>query len=246
MNHQSSSSRSAFTLIELLTVIAIIGILASILIPTLSAVRESARNAHCVSNLRQLGMGMIAAIGDNNDRFINLPRNPGSGDGNWPWNPIIALMVSLDPYLDKGVAVGEFPGNATAEHAFGVWRCPGTEATRFLQWPYYPSGWLWSGSSSEYLALGRPVASIHVELTRFPMIGDRGSDNLATGGTGNFGTWSLGNSGAAGFNPHRGWHANDRLNIVFADGSVRGYTYIRGEPGELTDILTAAQPNNWP
>ena len=50
----SHPKQSAFTLIELLTVIAIIGILASILIQVVSRVRESARDAVCKTNLRQL------------------------------------------------------------------------------------------------------------------------------------------------------------------------------------------------
>ncbi|AHF89223.1 N-terminal cleavage protein [Opitutaceae bacterium TAV5] len=56
-NSAHSFRRStAFTLIELLTVIAIIGILAAIIIPTVSKVRESARSAQCKSNLRQIGI----------------------------------------------------------------------------------------------------------------------------------------------------------------------------------------------
>jgi general secretion pathway protein G len=55
----------AFTLIELLTVVAIIGVLAGILIPVLGKVRSTARNATCIANLRQLGQGFQLYINDN-------------------------------------------------------------------------------------------------------------------------------------------------------------------------------------
>jgi prepilin-type N-terminal cleavage/methylation domain-containing protein len=66
--HARANSR-AFTLIELLTVIAIIGILAAIIIPTVGKVRETAQRAVDASNLREIAKAAMVYATDNSDRL---------------------------------------------------------------------------------------------------------------------------------------------------------------------------------
>jgi len=66
-----SKTRAGFTLIELLVVIAIIAILAAILFPVFAKAREKARQTTCLSNEKQIGLGFIQYMSDNDGYLPN-------------------------------------------------------------------------------------------------------------------------------------------------------------------------------
>lgn len=88
------SKRSGFTLIELLVVIAIIAILAAILFPVFARARAKAMQSSCLSNVKQLALGIIMYASDYDQR---TPR--GAYVAGEPWNRYICWHEMILPYV---------------------------------------------------------------------------------------------------------------------------------------------------
>src|SRR5438270_2298911 len=80
---QPAKARCGFTLVELLVVIGIIAVLIGILLPSLSKARQAAARTKCLSNVRQLAMGIVMYTQENNG-FFPWVGNSGSTN-DWIW-----------------------------------------------------------------------------------------------------------------------------------------------------------------
>lgn len=108
--------RSAFSLTELLAVIAVIGILAALLLTALNRGVGTARRIYCANNLQQLGHAMQIFVGDNH--AYPLESNPGYDKGSYP-NYYDFWDLALDHELGY-----EHNSHETFYISKGVWKCP--------------------------------------------------------------------------------------------------------------------------
>ena len=114
-----------FTLVELLVVIAVIAILASLLLPTLAKAKNKGQGARCLSNTRQIGLASMMYGNDWEDRLPDKDWQQGpyrnaqqkSCGGEWLWTPAIQLdqylkapLVWVCPSKGRGLIYATEPG----------------------------------------------------------------------------------------------------------------------------------------
>jgi len=127
-NRLGSSRIRAFSLIELLVVMAVIAILASLLLPSLSSAQARGRQVACLNNLRQLELAWTMYLGEHNN---TMPENKMTGTGllgcvsttnSWV---IGNAQASADPLLIKQGSLYSYTPNTQ------VYRCPADRSTIF-------------------------------------------------------------------------------------------------------------------
>jgi len=95
--------KSAFTLIELLVVIAIIAILLAILMPALRRVREQGREQTCRSNLRNVGIGIVMYLQENDYTMPDFHTHTSSCNGHLWYNARGGMLTANDSQSYWGV-----------------------------------------------------------------------------------------------------------------------------------------------
>ncbi len=108
--------RRGFTLIELLVVIAIIAILAAILFPVFARARENARRASCMSNLKQIGLGILQYTQDYDEKLPlsayatskPFPNRPAESGSYWLWWHMIYPYVKSEQIFNCPSAGGDW------------------------------------------------------------------------------------------------------------------------------------------
>jgi prepilin-type N-terminal cleavage/methylation domain-containing protein/prepilin-type processing-associated H-X9-DG protein len=213
---------TAFTLIELMVVVAIIAILASLVLPALSTAKQRAWMVSCNSNLHQIGLGMRMFADENSEYY------PESGGGDLAWG-------STDPTTGKAGWMQQiFPFTQTTN----VYHCPGN-----VQLPPDQQGPFnyFNGCNAAYVENGT-YAAVNMTEIHFPsayvLSGDTAGilspdeQNNQTELAAPFGSLDADKNdylqncvgGATNGTPYELWQIHNRgQNILFADGHSRWY-----------------------
>jgi prepilin-type N-terminal cleavage/methylation domain-containing protein len=208
--------KSGFTLIELLVVIAIIAILAAILFPVFAQAREQARMSTCLSNFKQIGLGVMMYVQDWDETYPNnrLFTFPGGGECN---SKMVTWKTSTMPYV-KNLGVYKCPSNShnaepdetKGDDAFGL--------------PVFPLSYAYSGSALWSAAATKTVITLGAvpEPARYIMLVESNQSCA------DMGIWAL-KTDSKSWGLKQGFfvHPTKRMQALYFDGHAKSTKFTQ-------------------
>lgn len=242
----------AFTLIELLVVIAIIAILAAILFPVFAQARDKARQASCLSNTKQWGLGAVMYLQDY-DELVPLSGYEDAG-GTWHLPQESRWWNAVAPYIKSG-AVGGCPSDASADDIVAI--NPAGYPIQYSKFSYLINdnlgGATWDGTTAFYhpyslAGINAPAENLlFIEGVRGFSAAEIAQDVgcFVTGTPGPYVTWADCILST--------WvlSANDQMrvpfhalgsNVAFTDGHSKWFRTAGSGPGGKTSIIESTLP----
>lgn len=219
---QQRSRFNSFTLIELLVVIAIIAILASMLLPALGTARQRAQQIACVSNMKEIGIGMMIYMTDNEERMIIADTAHGFGTASprfWI-SRILPYVGYTDP--DKICNPSNLSPYSTARYnAVKITRCPSNNSASIMQGPLNCAYTCYQGRTR--------TAADGLSPDLLSKIKHPGKRILRTDGRGGYACFVYTQHPYAGAGALIQFqHMNGQVcNVTFFDGHVEGIRYGR-------------------
>lgn len=190
--------REAFTLVELLVVVALIGILAALTLPSVKRMTDSSNQVKCANNLRQIGIMTRSYLTDNQNTFPQM----------WTW------MTELADYAPETTGAFWCPSDLTDR--------PGVEKNRWRSYAINPliHNFLGQCPAKPDSAANTPI---NVNIIHRPSKVYYLTENYPVGGN----VYSLDNPfGSISGNPgQEGKHHGKRTNLLLLDGHVESIEY---------------------
>ncbi len=227
--------RAAFTLVELLVEIAIIGVLVGLLLPAVQKAREAAARTQCMNNLKQMGLGIHNFL-DTYKHFPTAGRGTDFSTGTaQPYFDLHSTFTLLLPYLEQNKIYSQFdlryayndpaaPQNLlAAQNVVKTYLCPTN--------PLRPAG------GQDSLGFGYVDYAPTALTTIDPLTGGRNTTKTALGGL--YGTSSTASNPGAS-NTYGGiWAAGTPWNPTGTAGPALGAVSGLGpQLGAITDGLS--------
>jgi prepilin-type N-terminal cleavage/methylation domain-containing protein/prepilin-type processing-associated H-X9-DG protein len=151
---------SAFTLVELLVVIAIIAVLISVLLPALAKAKKAAETVACMSNMRQLGQVTVMYENDFGGYFpVNLYYYKPDGVNLLPYNQGEVWDIKLAPYLNITLnpLTASYPNDTPNSAPSKLFQCP---ADNRYVYPWGPMLRSYSASRMPASTANRPMDGV--------------------------------------------------------------------------------------